>query len=121
MCKQGGFSLVELITVMVVLGILSAVALPRVMDNRAFIGAAFNADVVSALPADLLQHQDQTALDIDAPEFTQFPKLFDDSNKDAIPRSTAVLEETVAIVQPRAPEPAVTAGSFESTSQEPVR
>ena len=49
MSKQGGFSLVELITVMVVLGILSAVALPRIMDNRAFIGAAFNADVVSAL------------------------------------------------------------------------
>lgn len=47
--KDGGFSLIELITVMVVLGILSAVALPRIMDNRAFIGAAFNADVVSAL------------------------------------------------------------------------
>lgn len=49
MPKHGGFSLVELITVMVVLGILSAIALPRIMDNRAFIGAAFYADVVSAL------------------------------------------------------------------------
>ena len=49
MSKQGGFTLVELITVMIVLGILSAVALPRIMDNRAFIGAAFHADVVSAL------------------------------------------------------------------------
>ena len=49
MSKQGGFTLVELITVMIVLGILSAVALPRIMDNRAFISAAFHADVVSAL------------------------------------------------------------------------
>jgi len=49
MSKQGGFTLVELITVMIVLGILSAVALPRIMDNRAFISAAFYADVVSAL------------------------------------------------------------------------
>ncbi len=49
MSKRGGFTLVELITVMIVLGILSAVALPRIMDNRAFIGAAFYADVVSAL------------------------------------------------------------------------
>ena len=49
MPKHGGFTLVELITVMIVLGILSAVALPRIMDNRAFIGAAFYADVVSAL------------------------------------------------------------------------
>ena len=49
MPKHGGFTLVELITVMIVLGILSAVALPRIMDNRAFIGAAFHADVVSAL------------------------------------------------------------------------
>ncbi|MCR4298429.1 MAG: type II secretion system GspH family protein [Gallionella sp.] len=49
MSKQVGFTLVEMITVMIVLGILSAVALPRIMDNRAFIGAAFHADVVSAL------------------------------------------------------------------------
>ena len=49
MSRQGGFTLVELITVMIVLGILSAVALPRIMDNRAFISAAFHADVVSAL------------------------------------------------------------------------
>ena len=49
MAKHGGFTLVELITVMVVLGILSAIALPRMMDNRAFVSAVFRADVVSAL------------------------------------------------------------------------
>ena len=49
MSRQGGFTLVELIAVMVVLGILSAVALPRMMNNQAFAGAVFHADVVSAL------------------------------------------------------------------------
>jgi len=49
MSKRGGFTLVELIAVMIVLGILSAVALPRIMNNRAFISAAFRDDVVSAL------------------------------------------------------------------------
>ena len=49
MAKQAGFTLTEVIVVMVVMGILSAVALPRIMDNRAFISAAFYADVVSAL------------------------------------------------------------------------
>lgn len=49
MAKHGGFTLVELIVVMIVLGILSAVALPRMMNNQALAGGAFHADVVSAL------------------------------------------------------------------------
>ena len=49
MSRHAGFTLVELIAVMVVLGILSAVALPRMMNNQAFAGAVFHADVVSAL------------------------------------------------------------------------
>jgi len=47
--KPLGFTLVELITVMLVLGILSAVALPRLMDNRVLAGTSFHSDVVSAL------------------------------------------------------------------------
>src|SRR6266404_3631576 len=70
------------------------------------------AEVVSALPADLLQHQDQTTLDIEAPEFTQFPKLFDDSVKDIVPQETTDTEEPVAIVEPKAPEPVTIARSF---------
>jgi MSHA pilin protein MshC len=49
MARHGGFTLPELITVMVVIGILSAVALPRMMDNRVLTGSVFRADVVSAL------------------------------------------------------------------------
>jgi competence protein ComEA len=79
------------------------------------------ADVVSALPAELLQHQDQTTLDIEAPEFTQFPKLFDDSDKDIIPQRSGGMEETVVIVEPKAPEPAITARSSETTSPEPIK
>ncbi len=79
------------------------------------------AEVVSALPADLLQHQDQTALDIDTPEFTQFPNVFDDSDKDIIPRETAGMEEPVAIVEPKASEPVVLARSSESRSPEPMK
>lgn len=49
MTRQRGFTLAELITVMIVLGILSAIALPRMMDTRVLVGAVFQADVVSAL------------------------------------------------------------------------
>ncbi len=49
MARNGGFTLPELITVMVVLGILAAVALPRMMDNRVLTGSVFRSDVVSAL------------------------------------------------------------------------
>jgi MSHA pilin protein MshC len=43
-----GYTMVELITVMVVLGIISAIALPRLMGND-MAGPAFRAELVSAL------------------------------------------------------------------------
>ena len=98
----------------------NAVRRPLPNGNSQYAVVLPLADVVSALPAELLQHQDQTTLDIEAPEFTQFPKLFDDSDKDIIPQRTGGMEETVAIVEPNAPEPAITARSSETTSPEPI-
>jgi competence ComEA-like helix-hairpin-helix protein len=100
----------------------SAVRRPLSNGNSQYAVVLPLAEVVSALPAELLQHQDQTALDIDAPEFTQFPKLFDDSDIDIVPRQTVGMEETVAIVlEPKAPEPTVLVRSSENTSPEPIK
>ncbi len=55
-------------------------------------------EVVTGLPANLLTHQHQTKLDMDAPEFDQLPKLFDDAD----------------LAQPAAPEkPVVATGPLE--------
>lgn len=47
--RQAGFTIVELVTVMVVLGVLAAVAMPRLTGNTGFAGPAFRGDIVSAL------------------------------------------------------------------------
>ena len=46
---QRGFTLVEMIVVMVLLGILAVVALPRLSGGDAFSEAGFQAEVVAAL------------------------------------------------------------------------
>lgn len=46
---QAGFTLVELITVIVILGIVSAVALPRMTDRSAFQARGFEDEVLAAL------------------------------------------------------------------------
>ncbi len=78
-------------------------------------------DVVSALPADLLQHQEQTQIDIDTPEYTRFPKLFDDSETVTAPQRKTSLEETVSIAAPKLPEPVVAAQPAQNISPEPVK
>lgn len=46
---SGGFTLVELITVIVILGIISAIALPRLIDRSAFQARGFEDEVLAAL------------------------------------------------------------------------
>src|SRR5579859_5517150 len=72
------------------------------------------ADMVTSLPMDLLQHQNQTAIDLDTPEFAQFPKLVDDSNEIPVVEKPVESEETVAIAAPAAAVSEVVAESFES-------
>lgn len=48
MTRPHGYTMVELVTVMVVIGVLAAVALPR-LTGKEFSGPAFRAEVVSAL------------------------------------------------------------------------
>ena len=61
------------------------------------------ADIVAALPTDLLQRQDQTEVDLDTPEFAQFPNLIDDLTDSPAVKKTEGMEETVAVVEPKAP------------------
>jgi len=44
-----GFTIIELVTVMVILGVLSAIAIPRMMDNKGFAGVTYRQTVVAAL------------------------------------------------------------------------
>ena len=47
--KQRGFTLVELITIMVIVGILSVAVLPRFFDANTFQSRGFNDQIISSL------------------------------------------------------------------------
>lgn len=47
--KVSGFTFVELLTMMILLGILAAVIVPRLLDNTGVAGPAFRSDVLNAL------------------------------------------------------------------------
>jgi competence ComEA-like helix-hairpin-helix protein len=68
-------------------------------------------EIVSALPANLLAHQNQTTLDIDTPEFDKLPKLFDDEE----PAQVEVKDEPAAIVEPAIVAPSPTTEIREET------
>jgi competence protein ComEA len=73
------------------------------------------ADIVSALPVDLLQPQNQTEVNLDTPEFAQFPNLIDDvADKTAAEEKPAV-QESATVEELQTPTPEVSAGSAEET------
>jgi MSHA pilin protein MshC len=47
--RNAGFSLIELVSVLVILGILSAIALSRFFDRKAFDARGFSDEVISVL------------------------------------------------------------------------
>ncbi len=49
MKRQRGFTMVELILVVVLIGVVAAVGIPRMIDNSVFNASAFRVEVVSAL------------------------------------------------------------------------
>lgn len=49
MAKQGAFTMIELVMVIVILGVLAVLALPKVTDTSMFAGSAFHSEVTGAL------------------------------------------------------------------------
>ena len=83
---------------------------PPVLNNQQPITLPLE-EVVSAMPANMLAHQDQTTLDIDTPEFDKLPKLFDDTDLAQI----EVKDEPAAIAEPEIVAPTPTIELHEET------
>ncbi len=77
------------------------------------------ADIVASLPVDLLQHQNQTEVNLDTPEFAQFPNLIDDMVEKPATEEIAEVEETWGVAERKAPTSDVHARSME-TAPTPV-
>ncbi|HVM61745.1 MAG TPA: helix-hairpin-helix domain-containing protein [Verrucomicrobiae bacterium] len=64
------------------------------------------AEIVSGLPADLLQPQNQTEVDLNTPEYTQFPNLVDEVTETPSAESTPADQEAAPASEPAIEEPA---------------
>ncbi|MGD0061344.1 MAG: helix-hairpin-helix domain-containing protein [Verrucomicrobiia bacterium] len=73
------------------------------------------ADIVSALPVDLMQPQNQTEVDLDTPEFAQFPNLIDDVADKTAAEEKPAIQESAPVEELQTPTPEVSARSAEET------
>jgi competence protein ComEA len=73
------------------------------------------ADIVSALPVDLMQRQNQTEVDLDTPEFTQFPNLIDDGTDKPATEEQPQIQEPAAGAESQASAPEVSTPPAEET------
>ncbi|MGD1019983.1 MAG: helix-hairpin-helix domain-containing protein [Verrucomicrobiia bacterium] len=73
------------------------------------------ADIVSALPVDLLQPQNQTEVDLDTPEFAQFPNLIDEVADKTAAEAKSAVEESAPVEEIQTRTPEVGARSAEET------
>jgi competence ComEA-like helix-hairpin-helix protein len=74
------------------------------------------AEIVASLPVDLLQHQNQTEINLDTSEFAQFPNLIDDIVGSPAVEETVAVGETRGVAEPQAPTSDTRASSTETTS-----
>lgn len=74
------------------------------------------AEIVSALPVDLLQPQNQTEVDLDTPEFAQFPNLIDDVSDTPTAEEKPAIQESAAVDALPSPTSEISAQSTEETT-----